>query len=404
MTAIFQSLTQDIVVHAPLPTPPATIHAPRLGGQDSAARHWSHQPPSRSPSQQPSPAPPPTANQQSTAQRARRERERRVREVGARSSPAPPPEANQRSIGQRRRRERERRARDTGTRLSQPPSRSPSLAPPPAANQRTIAQRERRERERRARGVEAAAAAAPLGGQRADNGNDLNLPPARRPYQEPATQNDLGRMDVPCPHCGALHWIEERLAQSSPTSPNFGSCCDHGQVQLDAVEDPPYALQQLFLGLTAQGREFLENIRQYNTAFAFTSLGVKQDHAVNRGVGPYVFRIHGELCHRAGSLLPEPGQSPSYAQLYIHDPRAASRYRASRNGNVREDTLQLLENTLRASHFYARYYQHAYGILRDQDDAPDLAIRLQCKQNQDPWRYNLPTVDEVAAILPGDVS
>lgn len=127
-------------------------------------------------------------------------------------------------------------------------------------------------------------------------GRSRELPDARRPYQEHA-----------CTHCGALHWIDERLAGTTCRSPKFGSCCDHGQVRLLPLPDPPQPLRQLFVGLTGQDREFRENIRQYNTALAFTSLGVQQDHGVNTGVGPYIFRIHGELCHLAGALLPEWG-------------------------------------------------------------------------------------------------
>ena len=33
----------------------------------------------------------------------------------------------------------------------------------------------------------------------------------RCPYQDPPQQHDLGWMDIPCPHCGALHWLAEKL-------------------------------------------------------------------------------------------------------------------------------------------------------------------------------------------------
>ncbi|KZP22144.1 hypothetical protein FIBSPDRAFT_1018870, partial [Athelia psychrophila] len=211
-------------------------------------------------------------------------------------------------------------------------------------------------------------------------------------------------MDASCSHCGAWHWIDERVTASSLRNPKFGSCCDHGHVRLEALPPPPYPLQQLFLGTTSQSREFLENIRQYNAAFAFTSLGVKQDHAVNAGTGPYVFRIQGQLCHRAGALLPQPGHVPSYAQLYIHDPRTALQYRQHRNGNVREDTMQILQNAISASHYYAHLYKHAHEVLREHNDVPDVSIRLRCAPSQDRRRYNLPTADEVAVILPGDGS
>ena len=62
-----------------------------------------------------------------------------------------------------------------------------------------------------------------------------------------------------------------------------------------------------------------------------TSLGVKEDHSINQGNGPPVFRIQGELAHWSGTLLPEPGHSPVYAQLYIYDPSTAVGYRMANN-------------------------------------------------------------------------
>ncbi|KZP30308.1 hypothetical protein FIBSPDRAFT_699312, partial [Athelia psychrophila] len=209
-------------------------------------------------------------------------------------------------------------------------------------------------------------------------------------------------MEHMCRWCNALHWLHERLADSSMSNPVFTSCCAHGQVRLDPLPDPPNTLMQLYSGDSADCREFRENIRQYNAAFAFTSLGVKQDHAVNRGVGPYVFRIHGELCHRAGALLPQTGQAPTYAQLYIHDPRAALDVRNRRNENVREATMQALHDTLTQSHYYAHLYKHAYEVLSEHRDTSDVTIHLRCKPSQDRRRYNLPTVDEIAVVLPGD--
>jgi hypothetical protein len=58
-----------------------------------------------------------------------------------------------------------------------------------------------------------------------------------------------------------------------------------------------------FSELTPEAQRFRENIRQYNAALAFTSLGVKVDSAINAGGGgPPTFRIHGKLCHQLGSL------------------------------------------------------------------------------------------------------
>lgn len=53
--------------------------------------------------------------------------------------------------------------------------------------------------------------------------------------------------------------------------------------------------------------------------FAFTSPGGKIDRSFNNGRGPPSIRIQGQSCHRIGSLLPMPGHTPKFAQLYIYD-------------------------------------------------------------------------------------
>src|SRR6266550_7236054 len=100
---------------------------------------------------------------------------------------------------------------------------------------------------------------------------------------------------------------------------------------------------QLLTGSDVRAKNFKENICAYNHAFAFTSLGVKEDHSINQGNGPPVFRIQGELAHWSGTLLPETGHSPVYAQLYIYDPSTAVGYRmANNNGSaLRHDTMEI---------------------------------------------------------------
>ncbi|KAI9429430.1 hypothetical protein H4582DRAFT_2065258 [Lactarius indigo] len=56
------------------------------------------------------------------------------------------------------------------------------------------------------------------------------------------------------------------------------------------------------------GKNFRLHIQNYNSALAMTSVERKLDEFINqRGGGPYTFRLHGELIHRAGSLLPPDG-------------------------------------------------------------------------------------------------
>ena len=176
---------------------------------------------------------------------------------------------------------------------------------------------------------------------------------ARQPYQDPLAQHDLMQMDVECVHCRALHWVDEKLASSSKDSPKFGTCCNHGRIRLAPLLAPPQPLLSFFVDLDIRAKEFRENIRLYNSALSFTSLGVKPDHSLNNGGGPYVFRVHGVLYHLSGSLLPAHSEPPIYAQLYIHDPRAALSARMDRNPSCRIDTMEALQNMLSATHRYA---------------------------------------------------
>ncbi|KAJ3766711.1 hypothetical protein FB446DRAFT_627941, partial [Lentinula raphanica] len=226
---------------------------------------------------------------------------------------------------------------------------------------------------------------------------------ARKPYHEPIERHDLGRMEYLCQSCKALHWLNERIAGSSKSSPQFGMCCKHGEVQIPLLQAPPEYLQILLTSQDYQAKEFRENISQYNSALAFTSMGVSTDDSVNHhGRGPPVFRIHGELKHWSGALLPREGSAPAYAQLYILDPHSALNYRMQRNSNLNRETMEGLQNLIRAINPYSSIYRHAYEILQQYPNVPDFSISLRVMPGQDRRRYNLPTADEVAAIIPGD--
>ncbi|KAL5699216.1 DNA helicase [Ranunculus cassubicifolius] len=150
-------------------------------------------------------------------------------------------------------------------------------------------------------------------------------------------------MDVRCKHCNTLHWLDERLANSSVKNPLFGSCCLQGKVSLSPLSPLPPPIQSLYEGSDALSRSFREFIRSYNAVNAFSSLGVKINDRVLNGCGPSSFTIHGQLHHNVGSLLPEPDKDPKYAQLYIYDAFTAQNYRQQRNPHLRKDVLDIVQ-------------------------------------------------------------
>ena len=205
-------------------------------------------------------------------------------------------------------------------------------------------------------------------------------------------------MNIHCCHCDALHWQSERVSSSRVTQPEFQTCCAHNKVKLPPLQIPPAPLYNLFTGDSHEAKEFQSNIVQYNAALAFTSLGVKVNESV-LGHGPPVFRIHGELRHLSGSLLPEDSVPPCYSQLYIFDPHEAYQYHILRNKNLSLHTMHILQRVMHDHNVYAPIYEHAYEVLQ-RYDAPDYTVKLCVVPGHDSWCYNLPTADEVGVILP----
>lgn len=123
-----------------------------------------------------------------------------------------------------------------------------------------------------------------------------------------------------CQYCGALHWFAERVEKRKKTNPTkFSGCCLNGKVLVPYSKMPPVLLWDLIVGNDVRSRNFIENIRSYNSIFAFTSFGGKIESGVNNGGGPPQFIISGQNYHRIGSLLPNFGEAPKFAQLYIYD-------------------------------------------------------------------------------------
>ena len=108
-------------------------------------------------------------------------------------------------------------------------------------------------------------------------------------------------MNVSCPNCHALHFQSEKLVNSSNIHPKFRICCLQGQIQLPSISHSPPLLHQLLNSSTPHAQKFRDSIRQYNSAFTFTSVTMEVDNAVLNGCVPYSFRLHGAMYHKMAS-------------------------------------------------------------------------------------------------------
>ncbi|KAH9836673.1 uncharacterized protein C8Q71DRAFT_723791 [Rhodofomes roseus] len=186
-------------------------------------------------------------------------------------------------------------------------------------------------------------------------------------------------------------------------TPSLGCAVNmQGQIDLPVFTPVPEPLRRLFTGMDVLSKHFCEHIRRYNNAFASTSVAVKVVQTILNGSGPYSFQIHGSLHHRMGSLLPNEDQPPASAQLYIHDPHAALQTRNDCNDNLKPSDMNVLQDLFMEHNLFVPLYKRAYEVLHEKpEERVNLEAAIILQESEDRRHYNLPTVEEVAAIIPG---
>ncbi|XP_057456530.1 uncharacterized protein LOC130747576 [Lotus japonicus] len=203
-------------------------------------------------------------------------------------------------------------------------------------------------------------------------------------------------------------WYDERLAKSKHSlNPEFTRCCMKGKVVLPFLSKPPLLLYNLLHGIDPRSKHFKENIRAYNSMFAFTSIGGKVETTVNNGGGPPQFVLSGQNYHRIGTLLPQPGEMPKFAQLYIYDTQNENANRMKPFNSLKEaDKLDIslvdeLKQMIDESNVLAKSFRKVRDYI-NYTQGSAFALRLFRKRGKDPRTYNLPTSDEIAALIVGD--
>ncbi|KAF9745488.1 hypothetical protein NGRA_3552, partial [Nosema granulosis] len=140
-----------------------------------------------------------------------------------------------------------------------------------------------------------------------------------------------GTMEHECEYCGALHFEGESNVHGL-----FKSCCHFGKVKLQRSRRYPEHLQNLLTNKTnPNAKNFRDNIRSYNSALSFGSMGA-QIESLSRG--SYCFKIHGQVYHNTYNANNISGER-RYAQLYVEDTEQATNisvviYRRRVRGNI----------------------------------------------------------------------
>ena len=182
-------------------------------------------------------------------------------------------------------------------------------------------------------------------------------------------------------------------------SPSFAVCCAGGKVSLPPLLKPPPYLLNLYTSPDSDAVSFRKNIRGYNNLLACASFGAKISKEF-QGKGISNFRIHGQIYHCIGSLLPESG-SPMFAQLYIYDTEHENENRQNIMQDLNNSILLHLQNMLDEFNPYIQTFRQARDIILS-NTTSKISMVIYNDRTHNPHCYNAPTSSDVAAIMIGD--
>ncbi|KIK75737.1 hypothetical protein PAXRUDRAFT_171896 [Paxillus rubicundulus Ve08.2h10] len=105
-----------------------------------------------------------------------------------------------------------------------------------------------------------------------------------------------------------------------------------------------------------------------------------------------------------GSLLPPDGRDFTYAQLYIYDPQEATNHQTRCNPELKPEVLLQLHNMMETHHTYVNIYKQAFQVMWEKppEQYTDVHVQLHYSVGTDNQCYNLPTTNEIAAVIHGD--
>ena len=214
--------------------------------------------------------------------------------------------------------------------------------------------------------------------------------------------------DHTCPHCAATMWPEEGTSTAVPGEPGrrrteFVMCCFKGKVDLPLLQDPPEPLRTLITVRSERGRAFRGQIRTYNSALCFASLGANVVSADLPPIsGVYTFRIQGALHHHMGSLLPQSGSLPRFAQIYFtdSDQQEEADMRTQWTHAALPEMVALQSMIHECNPYFAMFKS---SVQRMREAGPHcIDVRLtfcNVTPGRDPRTNNAPTAGEIAVLL-----
>jgi hypothetical protein len=208
--------------------------------------------------------------------------------------------------------------------------------------------------------------------------------------------------------CQALHFADKR----SGNGIEFELYCKKGNTELALLQPPLLFIQSLLTDQDARAKAFCNHIRQYNSVLAFTSVSFTKDLRLNLYSNVRYFQIYRELFYWQGPLQPGSQELPRFVQLFFYNPDYATNACIQQFGNSqglldREILLELYYILDSINHFVCLYKTAKEQMETAPQDKSlqillSLQMRLVIETGADRRRENLPTANNLAAIIPDE--
>ena len=186
----------------------------------------------------------------------------------------------------------------------------------------------------------------------------------------------------------------------------FAHCCEKGKVKLPDIRTS-IQIENLMTGKANSSKNFVEHIRQYNSALAFALMGARL--APPRGHGPFCFRIHGQVYHRTSPLHPLEGSTRKYAQIYILDAEQAINQRMGilENSGCLPQLMQFLCDWFLANNELAGAFKMMREVKLEEETKAlaegrqmhSILMSIRHDRNDDQRRYNARRCNEIAIVF-----
>jgi hypothetical protein len=147
--------------------------------------------------------------------------------------------------------------------------------------------------------------------------------------------------------------------------------------------------------------KFQRQIRSYNNALSFASLGATIDDEVQGHKGVYTFKIGGALYHNLPEEVPASKLDAKFAQIYViggNDAKEAAMRKHKCGVNVDSKILLQLQHFISENNSYAQFYRTVNQEL-DCNPAATFVLRALNDPSKNPNTYNQPRVDEIGFVL-----